>query len=83
MTKMRNVREVKTAVIALINTAIDFSSFLDSITALNASLNRFYIFLYNNYDKDYNKEKWYIWIQNIYTKKEITIDVTDKIEKLD
>lgn len=80
---MRNVREVKTAVIALINTAIDFSSFLDSITALNASLNRFYIFLYNNYDKDYNKEKWYVWIQNIYTKKEITIDVTDKIEKLD
>lgn len=83
MTKMRNVREVKTAVIVLINTAIDFSSFLDSITALNASLNRFYIFLYNNYDKDYDKEKWYIWIQNIYTKKEITIDVTDKIEKLD
>lgn len=83
MTRMRNVREVKTAVIALINTAIDFSSFLDSITALNASLNRFYIFLYNNYDKDYNKEKWYVWIQNIYTKKEITIDVTDKIEKLD
>ena len=84
-TEFTSIAKVRKAVNEILKNATDFGRLLDEIRELEDRSGHFIVMLMSGDDigEGYDDERWYIWIENIRTEKEIIFDVNDIINSLD